>query len=198
MKRGTDVFEELAAAQGPTPKLGKLVKQAADLARKMREHEEALEKLSGEFRAITERTLPEEMALSGCERFTGKDGSIIEIKDFINGSVPKDEERRNKAFDWLKKNGAEDLIRLAVAFNLDPSQKKAQKAVIAFAKKSGLTYDAAFKVHPQSLYAFVRERLDSGEQVPVDTLGLYVGKVAKITLPSGKIKGPKKAKRGEQ
>lgn len=198
MRKGTDVFEELAAAQGPTPKLGKLVHEATAIARRLRAMEEELAELSSKFREITERKLPEEMAASGCERFEGKDGSVIEIKDFINGSIPKDEDRRTKAFDWLTKNGAEDLIRLSVAFNLDPSQKKAQKAVLAFAKKSGLTYDAAHKVHPQSLYAFVRERLESGEQVPVDTLGLYVGKVAKITLPSGKVKGPKKAKRGEQ
>lgn len=197
MKRNTDVFEELAASQGPTPKLGKLVKEAASIARRMATIEDELSELSAKFRAITERQLVEEMAASGCERFTGKDGTQIDIKDFINGSIPKDADRRDKAFDWLKKNGAEDLIRLSVAFNLDPSEKKGQKALLAFAKKSGLTYDAAHKVHPQSLYAFVRERLEGGEQVPVETLGLYVGKVAKITLPSGKVKGSKKAKRGE-
>jgi hypothetical protein len=35
-------------------------------------------------------------------------------------------------------------------------------------------------IHAQTLLAFVREKLRNGEEVPIDTLGLYAGRVAKV------------------
>jgi len=190
----TEVFEEIASEPQTSTVLEKLVAKAAALAREIEAAQAHIDALSLEFRDITERKLPEQMMVTNTKRKESSDGTIIELKDFIGGAIPKDPKRQEEAFAWLKKNGGGDLIRLQVAFALDPNDAKGKKLIADFAKKSKLLYTAAEKVHPQSLYALIREKLENGRKVPVDKLGLHVGKVAKITLPAGKVKNSRKKK----
>ena len=46
----------------------------------------------------------------------------------------------------------------------------------------GVAFVEAESVHPQTLAAFAREKLKAGEEVPLDLLGLYAGRQAKVTV----------------
>lgn len=172
----------------PTPQLKRMVAQAVKLAAEIKSVSEHLDALTAEYNALTTKQLVDEMGNAGMEEFTTTDGSKIAIKDFMSGSLPKSPVENKRALDWLDKNGGGDLAKCTFIFALDKGDDKARKILTMTARKHNIACDESIKVHPQSLYAFVRERLERGEKTPIETLGLYLGKVAKISLPAKGVK----------
>ena len=50
-------------------------------------------------------------------------------------------------------------------------------------RQKGYTVNSKMGVHPMTLISHVKERLKNGDQVPLETLGLFAGRVAKIKPP---------------
>lgn len=159
------------------------VKEAAVLARQIENLEEQLKTQRAELHQLTTKTLPDLMDSAGTSEFKTPDGLKVSVRDFINGSLPKEDANRIAALSWLEKNGARDLIKTSFALSLGRGQKDAAQELTAALAELGLDYSRKEDVHAQTLYAFARERMKSGEELPIELLGLYVGRVAKIELP---------------
>ncbi len=90
-------------------------------------------------------------------------------------------ENQDKAFTWLRNNGLGDIIKndVTVTFGRGEDNKAADYAVLA----RGQGYEPVQKigVHPQTLKAVVRERLESGQEMPSDLFKTYAGNSTKIT-----------------
>lgn len=163
--------------------LSKQVTIAAELQRTIDGLEEMVKAHKQDLHNLTTRVIPDIMRGANTSLHKTNDGVKVELKDFINGSLPKDEDDRKKALAWLEKNGAKDLIKTSFNVALGRGQKSAADNVRKAFGKLGVTYQEKEDVHSQSLYAFSRERMKEGKELPLDLLGLYAGQVAKIELP---------------
>ena len=108
-----------------------------------------------------------------------KDGESVEIKKIYGAYIPP--EQQEAAFTWLRNNNLGDIIKndITVTFGKGEDNKAAEYAVLA----KGQGYEPVQKigVHPQTLKAVVRERLESGQEMPSDLFKTYAGNSTKIT-----------------
>jgi hypothetical protein len=108
-----------------------------------------------------------------------KDGESVEIKKIYGAYISPDQQEA--AFTWLRNNGLGDIIKndITVTFGKGEDNKAAEYAVLA----KGQGYEPVQKigVHPQTLKAMVRERLESNQDVPSDLFKPFEGNQTKIT-----------------
>ena len=121
-------------------------------------------------------TIMQEMNISSLKL---ADGSAVEVKPIYGASIPI--AKKEEAFKWLREHGLGDLIKneITVAFGRDEDNKAQQYAVLA----QGQGYEPVqkLKVEPMTLKALVRERLESGQEMPSDLFKTYAGNSTKIT-----------------
>ena len=141
--------------------------------------EESLKKLKEKARAISSIEIPAMMDEMQITKLKLKDGEAVEIKKVYGASIPKDQQEA--AFTWLRNNGLGDIIKndITVTFGRGEDNKASEYANLA----QGQGYEPVQKigVHPQTLKAVVRERLESGREMPTDIFKTYAGNSTKIT-----------------
>ena len=185
-----DLEEELGVTTASKEELANLSKEvgkAVTLTQTIEGLEEMVKAHRAELHALTNRTIPDIMRAAHTSLFKMDNGAKVELKDFINGGLPKEPELRRDALMWLEKNGAKDLIKTSISLALGRGQKDDALAVRKALGKLGMTFIEKEDVHAQSLYAYARERMKAGKELPIETLGLYVGQVAKIELPDKSV-----------
>lgn len=198
-----DIDPGEAANPASLLELRTLAGEAEGLETQIKHHEEAIKSLSERNNQIKTKELPEKMAALAMDEFTLSSGAKVAIKDFVSGSLPKDEidpdirrpedpNPRKDALDYLTEIGGGDLLKTVVSVDFGKSQHNEALDLFATLKEQGHDAKCDSNVHPATLAAFAREKLREGEEIAFDKLGLYAGKVAKITLP----KAPK-AKKGK-
>lgn len=142
--------------------------------------DEELGKLKQSYNDLRQRDLPEAMAKVGFAKFTLEDGTEIKVEEFVGGGLPKDPEQKEIAMEWLVDNGGAGLIKTGVSMSFGRDKYDEAVKVCAELRERGLDVDMGTGVHPQTLHAFVRERLRKGEPVDQQKLGVFVGRVAKF------------------
>lgn len=176
------IREEAAKPVASLSELMALARRAVDLEATVKDLEEALKHQKGALNDIKTKLLPDAMASVGQTKFTADDGSEISIEDFVAGSLPKDPLKRQAALLELETNGGDGIIKNEIVLEFEKKQHNEALALAEELHDRG--YDAKVKsnVHPQTLMAFVREKLRNGEKVEAEKLGCFVGRVAKIKL----------------
>jgi hypothetical protein len=124
--------------------------------------------------------LPQAMAEIGMASFTMDDGQRIEIVDFASGSLPKEEELRKAALEYLESLGGGDLVRTFIELSFGKKEAKEAAKAIALLKKAGLDFEVQQNVHSASLAAFVKEAIREGQNIDPKALGVYFGTIAKV------------------
>ena len=132
---------------------------------------------------------PDMMAECGLSEFKhAASGAKIAISDFVGGSLPKEPERRAAAIDYLSSHGAEAIIKTEISLAFTKNEHNIALALAEELRSRGLPYEIASGVHAQTLLAYARETMRRGEEIPLETLGLFAGRVAKVTWPKNKEK----------
>ena len=141
--------------------------------------EEELKELKRKVELVSGEVIPTMMQEMNISTLKLADGTSVEVKPVYGASIPT--KSKEEAFKWLRDNGLGDLIKneITVAFGRDEDNKAQQYAVLA----RGQGYEPVQKigVHPQTLKAVVRERLESGQEMPSDLFKTYAGNSTKIT-----------------
>ena len=102
-----------------------------------------------------------------------KDGQSVDIKPFYTGTITR--EKQEAAFEWLRDNGYDDIIKNQVVVKFGRAEdEKAQKMYTTFLEK-GFDIDRNVKVEPMTLKGFIREMIESGKELPMETFGVFVG-----------------------
>ena len=155
------------------------VQQLKNLEDEIANAEDGVKKLKEQARIISELEIPSMMKEMNITKLKLSDGESVEIGKFYNASIP--EEKKEEAFQWLRNNGLGDVIKndITVTFGRGEDNKAADYAVLA----RGQGYEPVQKinVHAQTLKALVRERIESGLEVPPDLFKPYEGNRTKIT-----------------
>ena len=143
---------------------------------------EALIKLKKEVLRQVNETIVTLMEERGVKSIKMSDGNSVDIKPFYTGSIS--EENKEAAFEWLRKEGYDDIIKNQVVIKFGRAEDdKADKLFSDLASK-GLDADRNVKVEPMTLKGFIREMIENGKDIPMDTFGVFVGH--KINIKKGK------------
>ena len=155
------------------------VQQLKDLEDEIANAESSIKKLKEKANVISQFEIPEMMKEMNITKLKLKDGETVEVGNFYSASILP--EKQEEAFTWLRNNGRGDIIKndITVTFGRGEDNKAAQYAVLA--RGQGFEPVQKIGVHAQTLKALVRERMESGLDVPSDLFKPYEGNRTKIT-----------------
>ena len=141
--------------------------------------EQELKEIKRKVELVSAEVIPTMMQEMNISTLKLADGTSVEVKPVYGASIPAD--KREEAYKWLRENGLGDLIKneITVAFGRSEDNKAQQYAV--FAQGQGYEPVQKLKVEPMTLKALVRERVESGLDMPSDLFNLFTSNRTKIT-----------------
>ena len=153
-------------------KLKQLEDELVDKEKELKELKRHIELVSGEVIP----TMMQEMNISTLKL---ADGSSVEVKPVYGASITT--ANKEAAYTWLRENGLGDLIKneITVSFGRNEDNKASEYATLA--KGQGFEPVQKLKVEPMTLKALVRERLESGQEMPSDLFNVFAGNRTKVT-----------------
>jgi hypothetical protein len=171
------------ASKGDLQKAAALALRQLKLEAEILAAQEALKKLVASYDAIRLKELPEVLSLSGLGEFTLSSGHKISVAREYFCSLTG--QYKVPAMEWLKKNDLDEIIthdvKVSFGKGFKPAHvKKLMQLVASFETASAQEAD---NVNTATFKAVVREKLEKGEQVPTETIGVTVQDAAKITPP---------------
>ena len=171
-RKNLDSINESDKLSDQVVKLTNLEDELANKETELKELKRKVELVSGEVIP----TMMQEMNISTLKL---ADGTSVEVKPVYGASILV--AKREGAFKWLRDNGLGDIIKndVTVTFGRGEDNKATAYAVLA----RGQGYEPVQKigVHPSTLKAVVRERTESGQDMPADLFNTFVGNQTKIT-----------------
>lgn len=168
------------ADKGTLQSLIESAEQMAAIKEQIEELEQTVSELTKHYNFLAQQEIPNTMEELGLKTFELKDGSKISIKDFISGSLPKDEEGFEWSVNWLKDNDLESILKTDVTLKFNKGEENFAKNAIGLLRDNGYEPNEKFGVHPQTLYSALRELQKHEVDIPFERLGLYAGKKADI------------------
>jgi hypothetical protein len=173
-----DAKQDLASAND-AKQLSDQVVKLQDLEAQIGEREKELKDMKREAEKVSGEVIPTIMQEMNISSLKLADGSSVEVKPVYGASIPV--AHREEAFKWLRDHGLGDLIKneITVSFGRDEDNKAQQYAVLA--QGQGYQPVQKLKVEPMTLKALVRERIESGQDMPTDLFNVFAGNRTKIT-----------------
>jgi len=177
-----DLFEEDAGAlvvkNEDLSSVGALAKRAKELEKEVEELESVLKERQEQRRKLLEDTIPAMLSELGMKSFKMSDGSNIEVKPFYSASIK--EESRAKAYEWLRENGFDDIIKNTVSVRFGRGEDGLCDTLLNQLREQNYPVEQSQKIEPQTLKAWVREQVERGSEFPTELFGVYVGQKATI------------------
>ena len=147
-----------------------------DQVKASEEHTKALKEKA---RELSQVVIPQMMKEMNITKLKLKDGASIEVSNFYSAKIIL--EKQEEAFNWLRSNGLGDIIKNDVTVTFGRGEDNKAMAYATLAKGQGYEPVQKIGVHPQTLKAVVRERTESGQDLPADLFNTFVGNQTKIT-----------------
>ena len=135
--------------------------------------EEALKQNKKDFEHLSGEVIPTMMAEMGLYHIKLMDGSSVDVKPNYSASITI--ANKDAAFQWLRDNNLGDIIKneISISFGRNEDNKAADYA--ALAAERGYQPTQKLKVEPMTLKALVRERIESGKEMPTELFNVFVG-----------------------
>jgi 16S rRNA C1402 N4-methylase RsmH len=157
----------------------------AALARQIRDKEERIQGLEETLKEekktllkLTDEEMPAMLAEIGISSFSLDDGSTVEVKQTYGASILVD--NRPAAYEWLREHGYDDVIKNTVLCQFGRGEDDLASSFAAFAQQQGYVPQQKTEIHPQTLRAFIKERVEEGGAFPMELFGAWVGQRAVI------------------
>ena len=159
--------------------LSSQVLKLKNLEDQIKDAEDTVKKLKAEALHISGDVIPNMMSEMNIKTMKLEDGSAIEVKPVYGASIS--EGKKEEAFQWLRNNNLGDIIKneVTVSFGRNEDNKASNYANLA--KERGFEPVQKLKVEPMTLKALVRERIESGADMPTELFNVFAGNRTKIT-----------------
>ena len=186
----SDLISEMASDSGDAPDkidtlddgglstISRLAHEAARLEESVATQEQLLKDQKKALHAILDEKLPEALEQMGLQKFTLTDGSEISVKPIYAASIPVN--RREEAFQWLRDHEFGDLVKNNVTVTFGRGEDDVAKEFVGTVHTLGLMPNQTEKVEPMTLKAWLRERVEAGDPIPLDLFGAYISQKATI------------------
>lgn len=155
-----------------------LANKQLQLATEVANLEAELKAKKEEFRTTSEQELPDAMQAAGLTQIKLSTGENITINEFYNAHISK--ANQEIAYNWLMKNGHEGLIKNEVSLKFGREESEVVEQTVSALQSRGLSPEVRQSVHPSTLKAFVKEQFTSGNDIPTEPFGIYIGTKAVI------------------
>ena len=189
-----DLLDDVAPASNEIGAIADMASQMLEVENEINRLEEALKQRKQDLTKLAEQDLPDLMQELNIKDFTLSNGAKVEIKALISGSVPSGgaidrakgddkvslEIRQQQCFDWLRDNGAGDLIKSNVEVQFGRDEDDDCNAFTEELRDRQIYYKRVVAVHPGTLNSFIKERMSEGKEVPHDLFRVFTGRRAKI------------------
>ena len=160
-------------------KVSRLANECARLQEDVERTEEENKNFKKALYKVTDELLPEALEELGIEKLTLKDGSEIVVKPIYAASIPK--AKKAEAYDWLREHGDGDIIKNNVTVTFGKGEDQDAQAFMLMCGDQGFTPQQAEKIEPMTLKAWLREKVEAGDPVPLDLFGAFISNRAKLT-----------------
>jgi hypothetical protein len=154
-------------------------KYQQELELDIQERELKLKMVKEQLDAQRYEIVPGMMQELGINSFELDNGYKVSIKDEYYAKIP--DAFQFECFEWLRKNNLDGIIKTAVSLNFGKGEAEQAKEVLETLYEIGLVPNVKETVHPQTLRAFVKERMSAGLELPVDFFGASVVKTTVIS-----------------
>ena len=155
-----------------------LANKQLQLATDVAELEGLLKAKKEELRLTSEQELPDAMQQAGLTQIKLSSGENISINEFYNAHISK--ANQEKAYGWLVANGHEGLIKNEVLLKFGREETGVVDETVSALQSRGLSPEVRQSVHPSTLKAFVKEQVTTGNDIPTEPFGIYIGTKAII------------------
>jgi hypothetical protein len=110
------------------------------------------------------------------------EGIDVAIKSYYRASIPII--KRPEAFEWLRSNGFEDLIKREIRTKFARGADGSANKLIKYIAAQGWAYDDNEQVNHATLTAWLKEQIEKKNNfsIPLDTLGAYIGERAVLKI----------------
>jgi hypothetical protein len=160
-------------------RLSDKVIELKDLEDEIANAEESVKKLKERANYLSAVEIPAMMDEMQITKLKLKDGESVEVKKIYGASIPKDQQEA--AFEWLRNNGLGDIIKNDITVTFGRGEDNKAASYVDLARGNGFEPVQKIGVNPMTLKALVRERLESGQDVPADLFKPFEGNQTKIT-----------------
>jgi len=120
--------------------------------------------------------LPELFAEVGIQNLTTDDGSRLMLSVRAAGTLPKAQEARQKAIEWLVANGLGDLVECTLRASWARGDRETAEQALLLVRGIGSTPNASLDegVNPATLGKVAKDRIAAGQECPLDLLGIVL------------------------
>ena len=178
----TDLFGFSAPSENQLKNIARHASRALELKAHIEQVEEQLNQLNKELSIIETVDLAKAMVEAGVEDFTLSGGASIKLRDVIRNGLSKDPTQRQATFDWVTDNGGKNIIKDHFEVDYDKGSYEQALKLRAILQEHHINFDEFESIHVQTLWAFLREKLNEGKVMPpFEDMGLYYAKHAVVT-----------------
>lgn len=185
--------EQLAAIREKGEELVMLQKKAEEIGLLLAE-------VNGQVNKLATEELPRMLAdvqLNGIEL---ESGFKVELIDKLVGTLPKEADKRAKAFEVIEERDGGDIIKSMVSVAFAKSELEQAQELVEELKDRDLPAEVKVDVHHQTLLSWAKDYLEDEENIdnplPLADLGLSYIHFVKVKEPK-KPKAPKPGHRAE-
>lgn len=160
-------------------RIAAMADQALIASENLAQAEKRFKRAQQTYADLIEKDLPALLAEAGLTSVATTGGLTITVKDDVYAHIS--EARQSDAFKWLRESGNGGMIKLELNVRYDDKQAADIQRLASAMKVDGLLPEIKESVHASTLKAFVREGMKEGIDIPLETFGVFVKKVAKIS-----------------
>ena len=115
---------------------------------------------------ISSRVIPELLQEQGLQEIKLADGSKVSVKKEFRATLPKDDLRRESAYQWLRDQGLGDIIKNNVTVSFGRGEDNKANQLMDLAVANGFTPQQKSDVAWNTLTALYEERVKAGLDMP--------------------------------
>ena len=161
------------------------IKTLSHYCLQLQNYEDQIENLEKDIKDIKEQAdkisseiIPNMLAEQGLSSLKLADGSAVEVRKSYSCTIKKD--GADAAYQWLRENGLEDLIKNEVFVTFGKGEDNKAEQLLGLAEQEGFEPQQKSKVEPMTLKALYRERIEAGLDMPSQFFHTYVKDQTKI------------------
>jgi hypothetical protein len=143
--------------------------------------EQQLKDKKAEADDISSRVIPELLAEQGLSEIKLADGSKVSVKKEFRCTLPKDEAKREQAYEWLRNEKLGDIIKNNIFVTFGKGEDDKAKQLLDLAAANGYEPQQKSDVAWMTLTALFRERIEAGLDMPSDVFNTWIKDKTKIT-----------------
>jgi hypothetical protein len=124
---------------------------------------------------LSDKRIPELMEKLRMQRFTTSDGFEVTVKKTLRASIPAAPDKAEAAVKWLLSNGHSGVLKrqLTVEATYSEEDREHIKAVQKLLADNKFEFTDKLTVHPNTLSALLREEMEEGVVIPMETFNAF-------------------------